>query len=449
MDTSTETRSGRAISWRRVLVAFLVIVVAIGLLAGFFIAWAGGLGSVRTTRTLSAIHLAFDRSFGLDKPSTTSLFVPYSEVRNDSAASTTISIAAPKTTEPTKTRSSSRSTGSKAVTPSAESKCTFQTSVSSTRSVIFSEIAWMGTAASADAEWLEIFDRSGQDVPLSGWSIVSRDGVFSLRFGDKDILAKDSTFLLERGSDSSLPNLADQIFSGRLANQGEDLQLLDRDCRVVDALSSGTNWKDLGGDNTTKRTAERDLNDLSWHSSLFAGGTPDAVPLTAPVAPNLPSAASTTKASSTVKATGQNISAIYISEVFAGSEGDSDNEFVELYNSSDISLDLTGCALKKISSTGSASSLVSASRFSDVTIPARQHLLLGNTDGYVGSVSADVSWPHSYTLAARNNGLALYDSTGIETDRISWTDLPAGRSFARDAKTAAGQISSPTPEHRD
>src|SRR3989344_449666 len=66
---------------------------------------------------------------------------------------------------------------------------------------------------------------------------------------------------------------------------------------------------------------------------------------------------------------------VLISEIMAGSDGNSDNEFIELYNPTDSPIPFSGWTLKKKSSTGNESVLVASSRFEGKVLPANKHFL--------------------------------------------------------------------------
>ncbi|MGC9603110.1 MAG: lamin tail domain-containing protein [Minisyncoccia bacterium] len=139
---------------------------------------------------------------------------------------------------------------------------------------------------------------------------------------------------------------------------------------------------------------------------------------------------------------------VLISEIMAGADGNSNYEFIELYNAGSAPVDLTGWSVKKKSSTGSESSLVAASRLSGKIVNPGKYFLLGNENGYQGSVGLDVAWPSSYTLAYTNNSVVLYNN-GIKVEEIFWAEIPKGQSFARtDWENSQFTLSgSPTPQN--
>ena len=116
----------------------------------------------------------------------------------------------------------------------------------------------------------------------------------------------------------------------------------------------------------------------------------------------------------------------------------SSNDFVEIYNPGDSSLDISGYKLRKRAKTGSEYSVRVFPEGG--VIPANGYFLWANTkDGYNEILGADVA--SSQTLA-KNNSLALLDSEGNVLDRLAWgSDLenPFGEGAAFPKNPEAGQ----------
>jgi PKD repeat protein len=134
----------------------------------------------------------------------------------------------------------------------------WSTSAFAHAAVIVNEIAWMGTETSGSDEWLELYNDGNSAIDLTGWTITSRDGSPSMALSGS--IDSGSYFLIERTDDSTVRGIpADLVapFGNGLSNEGETIYLKDASGTIVDTVVGGTNWSNIGGDNSTKETAQR------------------------------------------------------------------------------------------------------------------------------------------------------------------------------------------------
>lgn len=125
------------------------------------------------------------------------------------------------------------------------------------------EVAWMGSVASANHEWIELFNSATNPVLVDGWTLS--DGM-NLTITLSGSIPPSTYAVLERSSEASSPAPAFLIYTGALVNTGATLTLRDPEGGVVDQVAGGTNWENIGGDNTTKETAQ-------YHSSGWVTDT--------------------------------------------------------------------------------------------------------------------------------------------------------------------------------
>lgn len=118
--------------------------------------------------------------------------------------------------------------------------------------VIFSEVAWMGAAESANYEWIELHN-DGAAVDVTGWEV--RDGM-NLNIELAGVIPAGSYAVLERTSDDSAPGTAFLVYTGALVNTGATLSLVRNDGSIEDQVSGGEDWQNIGGDNVSKETAQ-------------------------------------------------------------------------------------------------------------------------------------------------------------------------------------------------
>lgn len=143
-------------------------------------------------------------------------------------------------------------------------------------SVIFSEIAWMGTPESANAEWIEFYNTSTETIDMSGWKLYESGGSTLVYTFTKQIPGK-TYFVLERVTPSApdpLPDISDEAgpFGGSgLSNSGEHLVLKNVEGLLVAEINASSGWP--AGDNAEKKTMQR--SNGTW---ITATPTPKAPP---------------------------------------------------------------------------------------------------------------------------------------------------------------------------
>ena len=143
--------------------------------------------------------------------------------------------------------------------------------------VVINEIAWMGTASSSASEWIELHNTGSDAQDLTGWKIIGKSNAVITSLSGA--VAPDGYFLIERGSDNTVPNVtADLVasFSKGLGNDGETLKLLDGGGTVVDTVVGGKHWSKIGGDNTSKQTAQ--LSTTGWITAPATPRSPNKTP---------------------------------------------------------------------------------------------------------------------------------------------------------------------------
>ena len=119
----------------------------------------------------------------------------------------------------------------------------------SSRDVVISEFAWMGTSTSANDEWIELYNNTGSAIDLTGWTLSTADGTPSVALAGT--IPVGGHFLLERTDDTTVPDVAaDQIYTGALGNEGEDLVLRDDSSALIDQVNCSSGW--FAGHNDAK-----------------------------------------------------------------------------------------------------------------------------------------------------------------------------------------------------
>jgi hypothetical protein len=114
--------------------------------------------------------------------------------------------------------------------------------------------------------------------------------------------------------------------------------------------------------------------------------------------------------------TDNDASSLLISEIMPNPDdvGDSDGEYVEIYNTTDSDIDLNGYIIKDL---GSDSHTIN----SNVTVPAGRYVVLckNETRSSNGYVPCDYEWS-SFTLTNSSDEVIIEDGNGSEVDRVEY-----------------------------
>jgi uncharacterized repeat protein (TIGR01451 family) len=227
------------------------------------------------------------------------------------------------------------------------------------KSVIISEVAWMGTAASPADEWIELYNNTTKPIDLKNWKLRTTTGVIVL---SGTILPNDF-FLLESTNDDTVKGIkADLIYLQiKLLNNDEKLTLYDPYNNMVDTANSDKGkWP--AGDMATFGSMERagyilDDVDSSWfthiagvnprcgHDANWNGVDPQANRINGtPKCPNW--AFTVTATPSPTPTPSLPRKTVVITEVaWMGTSASSADEWIELFNATNQPINLSGWKL--------------------------------------------------------------------------------------------------------
>ncbi len=113
--------------------------------------------------------------------------------------------------------------------------------------VVINEIAWGGTRAGSQDEWIELRNCTASAVDLTGWVLVIGDSQVPLSEAAGSTaevrataIAPNDFLLLERTDDTTVSDVvADIIYRGSLPNTGGSLRLLDASGATIDEVVVG------------------------------------------------------------------------------------------------------------------------------------------------------------------------------------------------------------------
>ncbi len=182
----------------------------------------------------------------------------------------TDSSTATETVRTSAATSSQKSLQSKTATPQAKKQCSFAASGPPFYTgVLLNEVAWMGSAESANAEWIELKNAGTIATDVSGWQLIDKGEQIKIILPQGSVIPPGGLYLLERTSDDAVPKeKANLIYTGALSNSDEGLRLFNTECKLIDEVIANPNWP--AGDAGSRRTMEREAS-RSWHT--FGGGS--------------------------------------------------------------------------------------------------------------------------------------------------------------------------------
>ncbi len=328
--------------------------------------------------------------------------------------------------------------------------------------LIINEIAWAGTVASSDDEWIELYNPGSSSVDLTGWRLIAVDGSPDITLSG--ILAANDYYLLERGSDNAVQgNFADLVFTGDLGDTGEILRLRAPDGTIVDTANiGGGSW--YAGSSLPPRSMERvgtvaDGN-LSWTtfqgvgSAVDAGNnpihgtpgtsntmtniTPTFTPSVTPSPTNTPTFTPTFTQTPSHTPTASGFRSVIINEIaWAGTASSlTDDEWIELYNPTALEVNITNWQIK--AADGSPTIILSGK------VPAGGYFLLERGDSISDdSAISDIAADQIYTSGSLSNtgeAITLYDgaNTVIDTANGNGGAWPKGSSSTYESMERTG-----------
>jgi hypothetical protein len=292
---------------------------------------------------------------------------------------------------------------------------------------LINELAWAGTTASANDEWIELFNNSGSPINLSSWTLT--DGG-DIRINLGGTITSRGYFLLERTDNSTISDIgAQQIYRGSLRNSGETLRLFDPSGAMIDSANgNGGSWP--AGDASSRKSMERRGgadSDGNWGTFTGVGGaghdavgnpikgTPgrkNSLLLPPPTPTNPPQQTPTPTPTPHIDSTPTPypVRSLLINEIaWSGTLASSGDEWIELYNPGGMTIKLEGWVL---TDSGDIEINLSGS------IPSKGFFLLERSDD---NTIVDLKADQIYKGILSNSGeiLLLNDPGGAIVDRAN------------------------------
>ena len=139
--------------------------------------------------------------------------------------------------------------------------------------VVINEIDWSGARGDWDAEWIEFYNNTDEDINLTGWSMNFSGKVTNFVAMMDPIIPAHGYFLTERTTDRSVIRMdANSLHNGILNNNGEKVLLKNSSGEITDEVDCSGGW--FAGDSTGMYSSMERINSLvsgnnqsNWKSS--------------------------------------------------------------------------------------------------------------------------------------------------------------------------------------
>lgn len=284
--------------------------------------------------------------------------------------------------------------------------------------VVLNEIAWMGTLASSNDEWIELYNPTGADINLAGWTLIAADGTPSITLSGT--IPAGGYFLLERTDDNTVPGVAaDMIYTGALGNAGEVLTLRDGTSTVQDSVDA---W--YAGNAMTRQTMQRVNPGLPGTlASNWTNGPVEGTPMNSggggtSCAPPQHTVDCQVGPPFAFRVGGPMV----INEVMINPAAvtDANGEYVELYNSGTTAVNIAGWTLRD---DGTNSFTIPAG--TPVLVQPGSFFLLAaqGNPSLNGGFTPNITWS-GFFLTNGGDQVVLVNASGVEQDRLVYTTPP-------------------------
>jgi beta-lactamase superfamily II metal-dependent hydrolase len=279
--------------------------------------------------------------------------------------------------------------------------------------VVFSEIYYDTIGTDSKEEWIELYNNATSTVDISGWTITDNNGTgatYTIPAGQT--MAPGSYFTIAKNSRgfNKLYGYDADLYGDipALNNDGDTLILKNASGVEQDAVA----WE--GG-------ASAGIPAGWGSSSLPAASTGESIERTDPAVDTDTYADWSTAPNNgnpQTQGSSPGGSAVVFSEVYYDTIGtDADEEWIELYNNSDSTVDIGGWTITDNNGTGGTYTIAAGE-----TIAAYSYYTLArNSTGFYNLYGYDADL-YGLTLALNNDGdtLILEDASSAEQDAVAW-----------------------------
>jgi beta-lactamase superfamily II metal-dependent hydrolase len=297
---------------------------------------------------------------------------------------------------------------------STSQEYTFVTVNPSDIKVVFSEVFYDTPGSDPVEEWIELYNNSPVDVDLGGWVFTDNNNAgSSFTIPDGSIIGSGTFFTIANDSTgfNALYSYDADVYGDLPAmnNDGEVMVLKNKSATIMDAVameggSTGglpTGWGSVTdpsaatGETIVRSDETSDTDTYSDWTTDSNNGYPQTQNMNDPAH-----------------------MLVVFSEVFYDTPGtDSVEEWIELYNNSPMSVDISGWTITDNNGSGSTYTFPS-----NTSIAARSYFTVAlNSTGFNNLYGRDADLYGTFSsLNNSGDALILKDSTGTEKDTVAW-----------------------------
>lgn len=302
------------------------------------------------------------------------------------------------------------------------------------KTVVVSEIAWMGTKASSRDEWLELYNNSDLPIDLTGWILKTSDDGLNIKL--QDFIPVKSFYLIERNDDEVIKDVkADLIasFGNGLSNDGEKLELYDSVGQLVDFVDASGGWPQ-GKASSDYKTMEKinlagfaDAANWKTNDGVIINGVDaedNSIQGTPVGSTNTPISFNSNES---LTSNNDSYTDVFISEILPNPQGsDKESEFIEFYNKNSEPIDLKDWSLEDESK---SQYKIKNKDFNFIIIPANGYFVIYRKQSNIALNNSN------------GDSLKLFNPQGDLIDSVIYKDkADEQKSFNRDFSDV-----SPTP----
>ncbi|MBT3230680.1 lamin tail domain-containing protein [Candidatus Uhrbacteria bacterium] len=296
--------------------------------------------------------------------------------------------------------------------------------------VFISEVNWAGSELSQADEWLELYNAHGADMDISGWILTGcATSGDALAIADGTMLAAGDVLLVSNydlGHEKTTlvvqPDLVTASLS--LSNSALEIMLVMPDGTVVDTAGDGS--APPAGSTSPKVSMQRDFGTLQWYNSELSSnlsntdqlGTPGVLYAASETikddesdSPSIPSeadlsaeASAKEEGSTETEETGEVDQGSLIINEFVSNPMDDQEEWIEVYNPTDNSIELEDWTVRDATERSSS--------FDQTSIEADGYALIYSPSGQLnnGGDTVELLNPNGDVVSSVTYGTELIES---------------------------------------